>query len=242
VQEDYVRFVGMEIRATSNSFGAHGNFVVSATSDVRFDEFLWSSTNATTTTEVLANFQFAGTYTLTNCLVVSNGHRSLRTNSSTTALTADHCGFAGGQAYQVLPTSEATFTNCWSIHNAAGGHSQNWYTGGTAPSGSHNASEDTSASTDFTNTKTNITPANEFTNATNDPTTADYTLSGGTDLVGTGTGSETIDITGATRTGSPDIGPFNYSSAASTGPFGALAGEGGLAGMGGIAGKGGGLA
>jgi len=203
LSEDYVRFVGIELGTSGSSPQAMDSQAVGATSDIRFDECLFVCTNATVGSAFIFDSVATQTMTLTNCLGIASGHRGVDIRNAVT--TMDHCGWAVSGQYAVAANAQNTITNTWAI----GATTEDWWTGGTAPSGSHNASQDASVSTDYSNSVASITPSSEFTNPTAVPSTADFTLLDGS-LDAVGTGSETLDITGASRTGTADIGPFNF--------------------------------
>ena len=130
-----------------------------------------------------------------------------------TAVTVDHCGFYASSAtaqYGIQNGAELTVTNSWCVENTI----NDWWTGGTAGTGSYNASLDGTSATDYATGDVDIVASsNEFTSPSATWASFDFTLKDSL-LNGAGTGALATDITGATRDGDPDIGPFNFAAAA----------------------------
>lgn len=205
----YYRLKNFEICST----GANHNGIQqtsepgSGSSDIRWEGMLVTKADPGVVTSAYAiDVSSDVTLEMTNCLVIANGHRACDARGSTA--TVDHCGFVSGGSHCFMVDSGITATNTFALD----GSSEDWYQ--EVGSGSNNASTDGSAPN--TGEVTITTPTDEFTNYTTVPSTADLTLKSGSNLVEAGTGSEAIDITGASRTGTADIGPFNFGSAASS--------------------------
>ncbi len=208
IREDYVRIIGVEFSRT-----AVGPIIIfntiSGTSDIRLDECLFCQIATGASGEFLLEpvSSTGADISFTNCLFIANDQRG--PDFRTLTATIDHCGLIGTGDFGCLPDAGTTITNTWSVSAS----SEDFWTGGSTPSGSHNASLDNSAATDYTNTVDIVANANEFTTPSIAPDTADMTLLDS--LLNTaGTGSEAIDITGASRTGTADIGPFDFAAAA----------------------------
>lgn len=174
-------------------------------------------------------------------IVIAANCRAIDSRSYSTA-TLDHVGCYGASSnLGYVCSSESTITNSWGFGFASGC----FWTGGS-PTGSHNASSDTTATTKFTSSQASLTDTNEFTAPSTTLTTADFSLLSTSNLVDAGTGTFSVDIAGNAQSGTADIGPFEYQSGGTgtgtTTLFLSVAGEGGLASNGGLAGPKGGLA
>lgn len=206
ILEDYVRVTGLELVTNSTNEAFDIQSASSGANDVRANELIIARDGGTGSNAYPFGISANSIFSLTNCLIIGGGDRGIDARNGT--ITIDHCGFIVGGTLGIVADDSVTITNTWSINASA----EDFWTGGNAPSGSHNASEDASVSTDYANSVASITVANEFTNPTNVLSTADFTLKDSV-LNAAGTGSEAIDITGAARTGTPDIGPFNFAAA-----------------------------
>jgi len=177
-------------------------------------------------------------YTFVNYLAVGDcSGIQPRDAGAGTTFNFNHCGFFCTNTFGILLEDESTVTNSWVVEAT-----NDFFDGVPAPSGSHNASLDGTAQTIFTNSVDIVASANEFTSPSTTTSSFDFTLLDSL-LNAAGTGSLAIDITGATRTGVADIGPFNFTAVAPGGRImSSLAHHGGLVGPGGIAGGSGGLA
>ena len=206
----YYRLKGIEFCTSGESYSPFEDLSNpgAANSDWRFDECLFTCTSATVKTTYTFDISTGCTATVTNCLAIAKGHRGFDFRSGT--ITVNHFGIVTNSTYGFLGTNTGSLSNSYCL----GATTQDFYTGGTAPSGSHNASLDNSAATDYTNTVDVVAGANEFTNYSADPATTDLTLKDSL-LNAAGTGSEPIDIAGTTRTGTADIGPFEWAAAGS---------------------------
>lgn len=214
IQEDFVRCEGFEIDDPS---GASGPTLQSAgtpggSSDQRYQNLLVISTSGGSVYGIDVNAAYTALFE--NCLVISDGRGAdFRTGTN----TVDHCGFwINGGTLGIVADNSSTITNTWCM----GASSEDFWTGGSTPSGSHNASADTSVSTDYTSSLASRTAANEFTSPSATPATFDFSLKAGNTLAGAGTGSLANDIAGNPYGSPSDIGPFAEaasSSAAITG-------------------------
>ena len=205
----YYRVKGIEMSGTSSSgYGAFDEIPThgAGSSDIRFDECLFTCTSATALSNYCVHANGSITFTFTNCLVLANGHRAADMRSSTT--TVDHCGFITANTYAAMVDTGVTVTNSYAISSAAGG--EDWYQAANGSS-TNNASLDNSCDPS-TNAVDIVASTNEFNGYTAVPSTADLTLKDSL-LNEAGTGSEAVDITGSARTGTADIGPFNFAAA-----------------------------
>ncbi len=209
LQESFIRLKGIEIAQTVNSQSALRWTSDNAGDRFFMDECLLVATDTGSGSSPPWGYKQSGQLVITNCLTLSRGHYMTDCRTAG-AITIDHCGFRGTRNLGVLLDATCTITNSYAV----GASSEDFWTGGTAVNGSHCASLDNSAATDLSDTVDIVTLAAEFTDPDEDPASNDMTLLDSL-LVEAGTGSEPIDITGAARTGTADIGPFNFAAAAS---------------------------
>ena len=203
-EEGYVRFKGFEFCTTGGSYYAFRFAGNPSGSDVQLDEMLF--TKAVAGGSVYAvDLSYTLNYTMNNCLIIAQGDRGIDLRGATG--TMDHCGVVSSGAYGIMVDSNDTVTNTYALDTTT----EDWYSEANASS-SNNASVDGSAPN--TNEVTITTPTDEFTNYTAVPSTADLTLKNTGVLYDGGSGGSSVDITGATRTGSA-IGPFDYASSGS---------------------------
>jgi hypothetical protein len=147
-------------------------------------------------------------FTMQNSIIYgkARGIDGKQTNGSN---DIDHCTFFTDAA-----TLGLLLVNTDTCHNTyAGGYStEDFWTGGSAPTGTNNASADTSASTDYTSTVTSAAAADQFVNASI-AGSADFHLKSGSGLEAQGTNTLSTDIDGDSRDGStPDIGADEFVS------------------------------
>lgn len=206
---DFIRVVGIEFTSITANATCISGPVSGAISDIRWDDCLFTNTMTATGTVPLIDVSNVGVFKFTNCLAIGDGYRAIDIRGCTAGSFINHCGFAGDGSHGVLADPQCDIQNTWSI-----GHTTlDFFDSGGGPTGSNNASEDTSATDNFTSSVSSITPSNEFTSPTFVPSTFDYTLLDGV-LDAAGTGSEPEDIADATRTDTADIGPFNFGGGA----------------------------
>ena len=203
LNDEYLRIIGIEALST----GTTGKECiieqsVNASSSIHLIDFLASYADTAVKSSFCVSLGAGATYVLENVLCMSGGMRGM--DLRTSPATVDHCGFDGVSTLGYLFDSGCTVTNCWGL----GYTTQVFWTGGSAPSGSNNASDDTSG-TDFGDTIDSITEADEFTDPTGLAATADYTLKDGV-LDAAGTGSLAEDIAGTAYPSPSDIGPFAF--------------------------------
>ena len=220
IKEDYVRFEGFEVTTTS-TFAACAEVTSSSgvgSSDLHFDDMIFSCTSATVASDYGLNLGVACTYQIRNCLFNSHGHRGCRVVPATGSVEHSTAYGDGSLGFLVDASSSISYS-------CAGGYtSEDFFTGGSAPGGDYNASVDTSASTDFTNNIVSMTASNEWTSPNVDPASADMSLLGSSQLVDAATGStEPFDIADTARS-TPDIGCFEVAAVGGGGlPAGSLA-------------------
>lgn len=211
IDQNHVRVLGIEIKCTGDGIALQTISSASG-SDVRVEDCVISSNGASASTAYTCLVTTTNlNLTLRNCIITGK-RRALDCRNSAT-VTIDHCTiYTDAAALGVVADSELTCTNTYS-----GGHSsEDFWTGGAAPSGSNNASSDTSASTDYTSSLTSKSAANQFTNPSISDSTMDFTLKATADLVDNGTGSVAQDISDTNRSGTVDIGAFEYISGGAT--------------------------
>ncbi len=203
IAENFVRVEGIECRGNA----AHGALQITSTTgttDIRVLDCVLISNDSTASNSyaVLANVS-GSTSSFTNCLI--NGKRRGINTSGSTAVTIDHCTFYGdGAGLGVVHGSELACTNTY-----AGGYtSEDFYTGSGAGTGSHNASADTTATTDYTSSLISKAATDQFVSPSLVDSTFDFSLKSGNALEGAGTGSVTNDIAGNPYGSPSDIGCF----------------------------------
>jgi len=205
----YNRIKGIEF--SSSSSGSFEPFAQetnhgTGSSDMRWDELLITCTDATLNGNYGCNLGGNSTMSITNSLIIANGKRGADFRGG--VVTANHCGIISANTYGLMVDSAAIVNNTWAYSTHAS-KTEDWYSGVTV--GTNNSSLDGTATTS-TGEVTISAGASEFTSYTADPATADLTLKDSL-LNEAGTGSEAVDITGSARTGTADIGPFNYAAA-----------------------------
>lgn len=206
--QSHVRINGIEIKCTTGGI-AFQQVGAASGSDVRVEDCVLSSNDVSASTSYTVSVSTAAlNLQLTNCIITGK-RRGIDCRSSFT-VTVDHCTiYTDAADLGIVADTELTCTNTY-----VGGHStQDFWTGGAAPSGSNNASSDTSASTDYTSSLTSKTASNQFTSPSITDSSWDFTLKATADLIGAGTGSYATDIAGNTRTATVDIGAFEYVTA-----------------------------
>ena len=222
IAEDYVRVSGIEIKSTGAQPALE--FPVSSIgspSDIRIEDCVLITSDSSASTDYAVRATEAGlTLLMRNCLVV--GKRRGTDTRNSTAVTIDHCIFFGdGASLGLVSDTELTCTNTYVGEYAT----QDFWTGGASPSGSHNASADTTATTDYTSSLTSKAAADQFVSPSITDSTFDFSLKSGNDLEGAGTGSITNDIAGNAYGSPSDIGCFapvggsTYTLTAETGAY-----------------------
>lgn len=201
VNEDFVRVIGIEV-STSNSPAVQVAGTPGGSSDIRFEDVLIVHTGTGSTYAFASNADYD--VSLTSCLIVTDARAmDVRTGN----YTVDHCGcYINGGTLGIVADDSATVTNTW----VAGASSEDFWTGGSSPTGSHNASSDSSASTDYTSTITSFVAADEFVSPSATASTFDFELKLGNSLGGAGTGSGVEDIADTAFPSPADIGSFAY--------------------------------
>ena len=143
-----------------------------------------------------------------NTIGYSYGRTADFRNSATVAV--NYCTFwRHTDQLGILGDTELTTKNTYV--GKASGSAEDFWTGGAAPSGSNNASSDTTATTDYTSSLVSKAGSNQFVSVT--AGSEDFTLKSGSDLEtnGVSIGGITTDIIGTSRDGStPDIGAFEF--------------------------------
>jgi hypothetical protein len=150
-----------------------------------------------------------------NCITYGN-HRAMDGRQSVKCDLKQTLLYGGSDLGAVLDNT-STVENCYS----GGRTSEDWWTGGTAPSGDYNASEDTSATTDYTNGINSLTASDQFVNASVG-TSADFTTKTGAGIIDAGNPVSigvATDIIGTSRPqgSADDIGAFEFIAAALSG-------------------------
>lgn len=164
------------------------------------------NTGTTTTQYVIQASQSNLNYVGFNDIIYGYS-RIIDTRNSLTATLSYLTCFQHADQLGILGDTELTCKNTYC--GKVSGTAEDFWTGGAAPSGSNNASSDTSATTDYTSSLISKAPGSQFTNIT--AGSEDFSLKAGSDLEGFGTNISgiTTDIIGTARHATaPDIGAF----------------------------------
>lgn len=172
------------------------------------------TSNRTGKEETVDMIGWGADVTMRNCIVVS-AQRGVNVRGLVSGGVGliEHCTF-WGRADQLVALFDATATvkDCYA--GKATGSAEDFWTGGSAPSGLHNASSDASVDTDYTDSLDSLAGADQFVSVTSG--SEDFTLKSGSALEGAGTPlvAVPLDIIGTTRDGTtPDIGAFEFVAA-----------------------------
>lgn len=194
--------------ASGTAVSCSGTF--STDSDVRVVNSILHATGATPpgasylVEATVANLNFE----IINCVGYCRG-RAIDTRSSLSAVI-DYCTFwLHADNLVVVGSSELTCRNTYA--GKVSGSSQDFWSGGTSPSGSNNTSSDTSATIDYAGSQISKAGSNQFVNIT--AGSEDFTLKSGSDLEGFATpiSGITTDIIGTVRDSTaPDGGAFEF--------------------------------
>lgn len=207
--EDYVTIDGIECETTNSgsevinlAFG----FYTSADNNVIIKNCILHGNDTSSSQYAIGASVLNLVIDVFNCAVWS-GTRSTDTRQAATANISYSTFFRHADQLGLICSKEATVKNTYS--GKASGSQEDFWTGGDSPSGSNNASSDTSASTDYTKTVTSAAPGDQFTNITSG--SEDFSLKSGAGLDGAGTtiAGITTDIEGTARDiSTPDIGAY----------------------------------
>jgi len=228
IKANHVRIEGFEIYNSSSSGSSQAfscmNFTFASGSDVRLERMMLSDTVADTS--YTANVSRADlNLTLRNCIVFGN-RRTIDTRNAT-SVVIENCTFWRHAAQLgVVADTELTCKNTYSGHTGAA--SEDFWTGGSAPTGNNNASSDTSQATDYTSGVSSVAGADVFISVT--AGSEDFRLKTGTNALvdaGATLGSVTTDAIGTSRPqgASYDIGAIERSSSTTL----SISGAGGIA-------------
>lgn len=204
-REDFCRFEDLELVSNGNN-NIFNQAVAGSGSDIRIDRCLmWSTSTGTSTPSVtgVANTNM----TMNNCIVAAK--MRLFDVRSMTTFVGDHITGYTDRDFGILADTETTLTNTY----IGGATNENFWTGGAAPTGSNNASSDTSASTDYTSSLTSKAIADQYTAPSFAGSTMDWTIKSTAALIDAGTGTETTDIANQSRSGTRDIGAWEFIAA-----------------------------
>lgn len=204
--QPHVRINGIEIKCTTGGIAFKQVSASDSGSDVRVEDCVISSNDASASTNYTVHTTTpALNLQLTNCIITGKRRGMDCRNALTVAV--NHCTwFTDAADLGIVADTELTCTNTY----AGGFTTQCFWTGGAEPSGSYNASSDTSASVDYTSSLTSKAAADQFTNPSISDSTMDFTLKATADLINAGTGSYATDIAGNARSGTVDIGAFEF--------------------------------
>lgn len=215
-QTDYVSAEFLDVYAsgtTSTEAIRVPSALTSGDNQITFTGCIFSTAKTTGSSAYLVNLRGAdANVTFRNCI----GYGVIRSMDGRYcgAVEVSHCTFwRHDDQLGLMLDADATVTNTYV--GKASGSAEDFWTSGTAPSGSNNASSDTSAATDYTSSLTSKAGADQFVSVTRG--SEDFTLKSGSDLEGAGTPLGAVtDIIGTARDGTtPDIGAFEFVAAGS---------------------------
>lgn len=202
----YVSIVGIEISSTLSRPAINftfGTFTAGA-NETLLDSCVIHNTGSSTNYLIAASV--ANLNAVLNNVTGYGGSRVIDTRLSSSA-EIDYCTFwQHTDQLGVVSDSELTCRNTYAGRSS--GTSECFYTGAAAPSGSNNASSDTTATIDYTNSVNSVAGASTFVSVT--AGSEDFTKLASTSLAGAGVAIAgiTTDIIGNTRGTPPDIGAF----------------------------------
>lgn len=211
----HVTLDGFELEVDGSS--SH-TLATSSVTELRiFDMFMSGDEPDLSSRQVMDAMSISDYLEVRNSIFIASGNRRGIRNYTgpggpgPTTTVIDHCGiYCESNDSVCVVNTGSTVTNTWSISN---GTADAFTGGGGTPSGSHNASSDTSASSEFSSSYDNIVAADEFINPTTTLSTVDFRLEIGSSLIDAGTGSEPTDIVDNARVGTVDVGPFERRAA-----------------------------
>lgn len=228
ISANHVRLEGFEVYNSSTASSAHAigspGFTYSSGADVRLIGMMMH--DETTGTSYTLNISKSNLgLTLRNCIVFGS-QRSIDARSCSSVTLENNTFWRHAAQLGVLIQSGHTAKNCYSGH--AGAASEDFWTGGTAPTGNNNASSDTSQATDYTSGVSSVAGADVFISVT--AGSEDFRLKTGTNALvdaGATLGSVTTDAIGTSRPqgASYDIGAIERSSSTTV----SVSGAGGIA-------------
>ncbi len=207
LSEDYVRFVGICIKQDSTQNCFLPQTITATNNDIRFNDcIIWRTANTVPNVMGGANTNL----TMTNCVNYGTGYPIDSRNNASTTLR--YCTHGTSYNFAFVTNTTDTITNCYGY----GGTVNDFWSSGSN-TGSYNASSDTSATTQFTNSLASKAASSQFVNASLG-SSADFHLKTGAALIAAGTNVSgvTTDYEGSTRNGTtPDIGADEFVSASS---------------------------
>jgi len=209
LSEDYVTIDGLDIKNTTTNPAitwTYGTFTAADNSQI-LKNTVCQNVNTSSSSYIINCSRLNVIITFEN-VIAYGGTRGMDSRSAST-VTINHCTFWRHQdQLGLVADTEATVKNTYI--GKASGSSQDFWTGGAAPSGNNNASSDTSVSTDYSSSQASQVGSTQFVSVT--AGSEDFTLKASSGLEANGaSGISTNDIIGTTRdVSTPDIGAFEF--------------------------------
>lgn len=191
---NHIRFDGLDVDAKATFAVIFSS--IGAGSDVRFENCILRST-ITGTGYLITTSAVNLNFTLRNCIAYAS-NRTIDTRAINSALIENCTLWRHAAQLGVLGDTELVVKNTYSGHTGAA--SEDFWTGGAAPSGNNNASSDTSQATDYTAGVSSVAGSSVFTSVT--VGAEDFRLLAGTNALveaGATLGSVTVDAIGTAR-------------------------------------------
>jgi len=224
IREDFVRIEGLVITSTATGavdIIAFGGPFTAASNDIRIDQCIIHDQS----TALTSNFSIQATvanliFTIQNSIVYGK-QRGITMLSLATGVINYCTFFTDADTFGIFGVDTMTVKDTY-----VGGYStEDFWTGGNAPSGNNNVSADTSAETDYTASHNSKAAGDQFVNASVG-TSADFHLKAGSFLEteGAPVSGITVDIDGDTRdVSTPDVGADEFVAVAAGNPWYAYA-------------------
>lgn len=214
VSEDFVRIENIDLLSSGASGTSHNlQFVsVGAGSDFLVNGCIIHDNRSSASTGANIHSSDADTQiTIRNCIIYG---RLRGTQLNTAGIVADieNCTLFGNSDFGLVLNATTSVSNTY----VGGWTTEDFWTGGTAPSGDYNVSQDTSATVDFANGVGSKAAVDQFVNASLG-SSADFTPKTGSDIIAATPrlGSVLTDIIGASRLDPTTIGAWEFTEAPS---------------------------
>jgi hypothetical protein len=217
--ENYVDFEGLEMTPGSNGNTTPIAFGTPTTEQIVHIIGCLIAMPAATFGACVSASDAQSVIHLWNCIFMS-ANRAMVLSGNHADSTVVNCTSFGSSANINLNISGTTHNSYAAIGSTASHH-------GSSGGGDYNASDDTSAETEFTNSHNSLAPADQFTLPTEVMTTFDFSLKATSALIGEGLANvnTALDMQGQTRDNPPAIGALEVLVvAAGSGPTGSADG------------------